>query len=100
MPTANAEDPRRPERTLKTRLTEAFPTLPSDPIWPLGVRRRRAPKIRQKKNRPAPREHGAEHPLGRRARGDVAVRGQPREARQHERRVEQAEELFRSRPRL
>ena len=37
MPTANAEDPCRSGGSLKTRLTETFPTLPSDPISPLGV---------------------------------------------------------------
>ena len=31
-------------RCLKTRLAETSPTRPSDPIQPLGVRRRHAPK--------------------------------------------------------
>ena len=32
MPTADAEDPRRSEGTLKRRLTEVFPMPPSDSI--------------------------------------------------------------------
>ena len=37
-------------RCLKTRLTEIFPTLPSDPIQPLGVRRRRAPIVAENRS--------------------------------------------------
>ena len=65
----------RSEGYSKTRLTESFPTPPSDSIWPLGVRRRRAPKGGWETD--ARSDRGRRH--GQPAPG--ARRHEPREAR-------------------
>ena len=62
MPTANAEDPCRSERTYRCVSTQAFPTLPSDSVWPsvfaVGMRRKFV-----KKNRSACGCHPSVAPL-------------------------------------
>ena len=46
-PTANAEDPRRSEGAERRISPETFPTPTPGSIYPLGVHRRRVPKIFQ-----------------------------------------------------